>query len=74
MNNEMTFNEYAKYLNRKEEKIRNAICQALDVLEVPIEVDCAPSINVDLTEVTDLEHGIRQFIVTDVTINVNVKF
>jgi len=74
MSEEMTFKEYAKYLNEKEMEIRNAICSVLDVLETPSEVNCTPSINVGLMEVTTLEQRTRQFVITNVTINVGIKF
>lgn len=70
----MTFDEYAKYLNEKEQALKEAASQAIGTIEVPIECGSTIEIKIDLEEVSQCGKSCREFVVTDASINVEVRF
>ena len=70
-----TFSRFGKYLAQKEDRVRNAVSNALNPLYVPWESDGGVEVRITLTEATNLEESQkRAFIVQDVDINVGLEF
>lgn len=70
----MTFKEYAKYLNEKEHALKEAVSGVIGTIETPFECDATPDIRIELEEVSRVGKNYREFVVTDVSINVDVRF
>lgn len=71
-----TFSGYSRYITKKEEKLCNAISDALGTLKVPAEADGGVAITVRLIEVTTMEEAgeFQSFVCGDVDINMGFQF